>query len=244
MSRFCECFSFNLDPASSKLLRLLISIDLLLICIHVLVLRSDREGFLDSIWCLEQDGGVGEIFQYAKELWVVLIFILLTVKQFHLNYLTWAVLFAYLLVDDAFQLHETVGTLVASASTTETIAGLRAEDADELIVYAVFGILAIPLITITLSRCNGEMRTICLRFIFIMALVFCTAVIADVLHARIIDVSIALGLPSVLDNLLYYGLGVVEDGGEPLVVSLASAYAFNVFRRSTIGVDQGVSLRS
>jgi hypothetical protein len=235
MRRFCVFFNFNLDRASSFLLRVLIGIDLLLIFAHILVLFNNPAVFLDSIWCLEQDGGVGEIFQYAKELWVVLLFTLLAVRRFQLNHLTWAVLFAYLFVDDAFQLHEKAGELVARASASETIAGMRAEDVGELSVYIVFGLLAVLLIRATLLRSSGETKTICLRFLFIMVLLFTTAVIADLLHSHIVNICAALGIPYGFDIALYYGLGIVEDGGELVVMSLAGTYAFDVYRKAMTG---------
>ena len=233
MQRLFAFFNFNLDRASSRLLRLFISIDLLLIIAHIFVLFINPAVFLDSIWCLEQDGGVGEIFQYAKELWIVLLFTLLAVRRFQLNHLTWAVLFGYLFVDDALQLHEKAGEMVARASTSETIAGLRAEDVGELTVYIVFGLLAVLLISATLLRSNAETKTVCLRFVIIMGLLFATAVLADLVHSRISNICDAFGIPEGIKIVLYYGLGIVEDGGELLVMSLAGAYAFDVYRKAT-----------
>ena len=59
--RIREFLDFKLGRAALILLRLLISVDLLLICAHVLALLNNPDVFLDSVWCLEQDGGVAEI---------------------------------------------------------------------------------------------------------------------------------------------------------------------------------------
>jgi hypothetical protein len=117
------------------LLRLLVAADLVLIGVHVVhVFTPYLRNPLNS---LEQDRGYAEYFQYTKLYWLILLSAALAVRRRALIYLAWLAVFGYLLVDDAFSVHEQSGAALANSLELTPALGLRAADFGELLVMAI-----------------------------------------------------------------------------------------------------------
>ena len=84
--------------AAGLLLVLLLATDALLIVAHILWLTTPY--FEHYTYSLVQERGLGEVFQYVKAFWLVVIFIWVAAATRHAPYLSWAVVFCYLGLDD------------------------------------------------------------------------------------------------------------------------------------------------
>ena len=97
--------------------------------------------FSDKSFAITQEWGYGEMFQYFKELSIALVLFALFKKTQNRMFKFWGVFFSYLLFDDAFELHETLGNVVASNffSNDSYIFNLRGQDIGEFIICALIG---------------------------------------------------------------------------------------------------------
>lgn len=129
---------FNLEKGK-QLLFLLVLTDLFFIFLHILHVFTNL--LPSNFYSIAQDRGYAEFFQYTKELWILILFLLLGIKQRKALYFIFSYLFLYLLIDDSFEFHENIGAFLADYLNFHPYYGLRAVDLGELAVSAVFGSL-------------------------------------------------------------------------------------------------------
>jgi hypothetical protein len=198
--------------ASAFLVLLLVG-DLVYVAIHLVWTETT---LLNSpLAALDVDRGYAEFFQYLKLLWAGLLLTCLGLRTRRWGYLAWALLFLYLLVDDSFSLHENVGRTIADRLALQDAIGLRAIDFGELLVSASAGsVLAVAIGWTWLRGAGGFRRSSRDLLVLLLALVF-FGVIVDMVH-------IALDPGGWIDNALV----ILEDGGELVVTSFITWYAF------------------
>jgi len=202
-------------PAASASLFLVLLLvgDLVYIAIHLV--WTETKLLNSPLAALDVDRGYAEFFQYMKLLWTVLLLTCLSLRTRRWGYLAWALLFAYLLVDDSFSLHENLGKVLASRLSLTGALGLRAVDFGELLVSAMAGgVLAVGLGWAYLSGVDELRRSSRHLLVLLLAIVF-FGVVVDMVH-------IASHPVGWLDNALV----ILEDGGELVVTSFVAWYAF------------------
>jgi hypothetical protein len=204
---------------SHEVLFLVIATDLLFIILHLLHVYSPY--FTDSRFSLEIDRSFSEVFQYVKQYWIALIFCWLSILKFERSYLVWALLFGYLLLDDALMLHEVLGKRVAKYLQYHSMFKLRARDLGELTVNALAGMAF--LLAIVGAYCWGteEFRGVSKRLMLVLFLLVFFGVVDDMVHVT---------LPSA--SIPYQLLGVIEDGGEMVVMSVIGWYVLDFLMRA------------
>jgi hypothetical protein len=169
-------------------------------------------------YSLETDGGLAEFYQYMKEFWIVLCMVAVFIHRRQVPYLCWAGLFGFLLVDDAVQLHERVGAFLGQRLRLPAFFGLRSDDFGELMVACVVaGTLALSL-AVTLWRERGPALRISRDLLLLTAALGACGVLLDMIHV------IAHFRAPAISALL----ALLEDGGEMLIVSALTAYAFHI----------------
>jgi hypothetical protein len=184
--------------------------DLLFIGLHLIhlqtsLLPSDR-------WSIARDHGFAEIFQYLKYIIICLALGHLYLRTQLRMLLGWLAVFAFLLLDDVGRIHERFGLLFAAWTQLPDLGELRARDLGELTFALLAGLVVLPLVIFGWLRGTAPARTISIDLaLFLLALGGC-GVGADLIHRM-------LSLTS-MDVLA----GVIEDGGEMLVLSLTCAY--------------------
>ncbi len=201
-----------------KLCCLFLATDIGFILLHLVYSYSDL--ISNDIFSLEKDRGYSEIFQYVKEYWSALLLGLLAVQARSLLYLSWSVLFFYLLLDDAVQIHENLGVLISSEFSFPAIFNLRAVDLGELAVSALvslFFLIAIASNYRLGDRLSKEVSKSLIILLFALAIF---GVFMDMLH-------VILSTPF-LDPLLI----LVEDGGELIIMSLIVCFVFSLSLKS------------
>lgn len=108
---------------SIKLLVLLLITDLIFILLYIScwlpsssylsTILSKVVLYQEMLWITE-DQSYAEIFQYIKELWIVLI-LGFNYWQFKTKvFLVWGLLFNYILLDDSFRIHEIIGSQISN----------------------------------------------------------------------------------------------------------------------------------
>ena len=87
-----------------RFLILLLAVDVAFIVLHIIHIGMN---LLPSIAFSVKTGfGYGEMYQYAKELWVAMLLVMVAMKRRHILYITRAFLFLSVLADDCFLIHE------------------------------------------------------------------------------------------------------------------------------------------
>lgn len=227
-------FSFPVTQGAIFLL-LLVSTDMAFIIFHAFHKISS---FLpDKLYSLGTDRGYSEVFQYAKLYWIVILFGVLWLRTRQGIYFIWMLLYAYLLCDDAIQIHEIVGEAIAQRLALAGAFSLRPEDFGELIVSGIVGLtffIFMPMLYIKSTK-NAKNASLDLTVLFGVLVFF--GVLVDMLHMTAgggrleAESGVVQEGGSILGLYAKGLLGMVEDGGEMLAVSLVCWYAFNLVGR-------------
>jgi hypothetical protein len=184
---------------------LLLVADTLFIVLHVIYYPS----FPDPNLSIEFDGGYAERFQYLKQALIVFMLGLLALRKRAFLYLGWAALFLYLLLDDSLSIHENGGELVAQALGFSPMIGLRPQDFGELAATAFFGLLYAGILVVAYYFSHDHTAKKLSKYLLIMLVILALAgVVVDMVHI-LASGNLSLG----------FLLGIVEDGGEMIVMS-------------------------
>lgn len=206
----------QLHTTWTLLLLLLVAADLAFIVLHVLYVETSL--LRGRPFSLEADNGVPEAFQYVKQFWVVLCMVVLYRGTRAVVYIGWGLVFTFLLLDDAVQLHEHFGKWLAAQYTLPVVFGLRPDDIGELLFASIVGGATVLLIGFGFWRSDADARIFSRDMTILLVLLAGLGVGVDILH-----VITYFKAPLLAQYLLIF-----EDGGEMLVVSGMVAYAVNV----------------
>jgi hypothetical protein len=205
----------NINRGYNTLVVLLISADILLIILYIVHSFSGYTGFLQSQWFSFQDRGFAESYTYVKEYWIVLLLFVLCVKKSRWIYALWALFYGYILIDDSFRLHETLGRMVSTNFSFAPMMGLRPGDLGELIVYVCVGLVFLIPIGVAYYRSDRETKLNTRVFLVILAfLVFCGVVL---------DIACNMVKGGKVLNVIG---GILENGGEMIAVSAMLLFVF------------------
>ncbi len=192
--------------------KIIFSIDGLLFILHILIVTPVLD---DPIYDVRSEHGYPEMYQYFKEFLVVALLVRLVLKTKTTAFLTWVFLFAYLLVDDSLQIHENVGAHLVEMLNIPPWMGLRAQDFGELMVsFTVFSILSVSLFWFYKKSTVLFQRSTIVFLVLLCMLAF-FGIVLDMLHVVVRP-----------HRVINYITGSVEDGGEMLVMSLMTVYAY------------------
>lgn len=188
-----------------RLITCLLVVDGLFILAHLLYTSP---GWLTAagFW-LGQDQGYAELWQYLKFAGVIALFGWLAIRQRAPLYFHWWLLFLYLLLDDALQLHENVGHWLATVLALGEGWGLRPRDWGELLVFLLVGLFFLATLTLAYSRRHHTARTFSQTMLLWLVAFSGVAVGLDMVQEA---VRATLAGPWLL---------LAEDGGELLVLS-------------------------
>lgn len=197
------------------MLCLLLLGDLACIVLHLLWLAGVAD---HQYFSLEFDKGYAEFFQYLKELWIAAMLLHLALRctgRGCWGYVVWSGLFFYLLADDAVSLHEKGGRYFADNFSTifQPMLGLRAVDFGELVVSAAVGSITLGAVLLFYWRGNPDFQKASRHLMVLAMFLAIFGVIVDMLHMLFKG-----------SKALYAGMGLLEDGGEMIAMSLLLWY--------------------
>jgi hypothetical protein len=206
----------------SYFLLLLIVVDLIFIALHTISFLSHWNNPLLS---LETDQGFPEVYQYIKWFCIIILLFLISAKKRSMRYNSWAIFFTYLLLDDALEIHERVGSLIAEYLFFAPPFGLRLQDLGELSVAITSGLTLLLIVSLT---CWGGSQGFKKMSIDMLLLIFALAffgVFVDMVH-------VITSLSDQIGWKVSAILAVIEDGGEMFIASLILWYIFMLFMRN------------
>lgn len=198
-------------PAAGMLAMLLV-IDVLLIAFYVTAVTIGHPG--GPNFDLGADRGYGEFVQYSKCVWAIMLLALLALRRRAFVFVAWGLVCAYLLIDDAFFLHENVGWFVRDITPG---APDHAVHLGELGFLVVVGLGLAVVVAVGHVRANRRDRTVSAVLMVLFAALVFFGIVLDAVH-----------------HLLFSGpelralFTTFEDGGELLVLSLITAFVFAV----------------
>ncbi len=197
---------------------MLLSADFVFILLHTL--RPFVPALSNPLFSIGEDAGYGEIFQYIKEFWAVLLVALVYVKTKEKGYFAWAFLFFIFLLEDSLLFHEHAGKFIRTLFNV-SIFGIRPQSMASLIYILIVGLIFSVVMGLSFWRGSDSFKKISFDLtILVAALLFC-GVFVDFVHDVFLDARWSIR----------FLLGLVEDGGEMLVISLINAYLFLLNRR-------------
>lgn len=202
--------------ATLTLLAMLVAVDLIFILAHALHVWSPW--MKGGQYSIESENGLAALYQYIKQVWLAACLALAFVQTRGRAFLGWTVLFAYLLVDDVLQLHERGGELLAAKFGFPLMFGLRPQDLGEIAVAAIIGCFAVALVTVAYRRGGSGARQLSADLMCLLAALAVFGVFFDTLHTMAYFEAPALA----------QAFALIEDGGEMLVISATTVYAFDI----------------
>jgi hypothetical protein len=201
------------------LLLLLLSGDFIFTAIHIV-----RHTFLQSsaLWVTRLTASM-DGYHILKLFLVIVLFTYLIIITRSSGYIAWLLVFTYLLIDDAFLIHQNIGENLAARFHAHFFHGLYLPSRFfELAVLAIIGLFLGIIVFWTYIRSSVTFRKISKDILlFILALIF---------FGAIVDLATVLKL----EPAAKYFLGFVEDSGEMIVFSLILWYIFLVTLRNRL----------
>lgn len=225
----------KLKPSSwgVKLLCLFLATDACFILIHVIHPLSTPIPVdpYSSLYSIEADKGYAEIFQYVKEFWIALLLSFVAVKKRSLLYISWSLLFFYLLLDDSIQVHERLGLFIADKLRFSAMLNIRPNDFGELLVSAVVGSLLLASIAVAYRFGDQFFRRTSKYLIAMLLALAGFGVIVDILH-------VITKHPKI-----HIFLGILEDGGEMMVMSAITCLVLVLSEHSQTAASEAEPLK-
>ena len=206
-----HCMNLHLKIESTKFLLLLLLADFAFMLVHGFYKMHLVSNILFSI---ERDFGYAEVYQYIKEYWIVVLLFILAIKRGRIIYFAWTSLFMYFLFDDSLRIHERFGHYLVNHLGFQPMFQLRAQDFGELGVSMFFGFLLFTFIGVSYLFSDNIAKQVSKHlFILVMILAF-FGIVVDMIH------SVIPWQKSIW--------GLIEDGGEMLIMSIIVWYVFNL----------------
>lgn len=202
------------ETSASLLLLLLLAADFFFIVLHIIhqrnipVLRS-------PLYDIGTDRGYAEAYQYVKYFWILILFVYIIKRTKCINYISWIVVFIYFLCDDSIQIHEKLGGYIATKFHFIPPFHLRLQDYGELVVYASVGTLLLIILAWAYFRGSQIFRKISMDLAVLMVALVFFGVFLDMA-----EVGVNAGW------FVEQSLGIIEDGGEMVVISVTLWYVF------------------
>ncbi len=208
--------STYIRDGSLLLLTALILIDFLFMGLHTL----KSLGYLHNPeLSVTKNFGYAETFQYVKAAFIAGVFLLLANRHKRPLFFCWAAVFFYILIDDSMEVHEMLGFSLSTFVTQNYEIGLGGT-AGELVVFTLFGMLLfIPLGWFFYKEKNQGLKIVSQDQLVLFFGMLFFGMGVDVLHDFATTGTVINGL-----------LGLMEDGGEMLLMSMTVWYTWTFMK--------------
>lgn len=209
---------FKNSRSSTILLAFLLSVDLVLISFHFLH-RLTYNGILppsifsNTIFSMSIEAQLPDIFQFLKQLGIVLLLLYVSRKE-HV-YRIWAAIFAYLLLDDLFLIHESVG--FALEAYAPQIGSIARSEVAQIGYLFLLSIVMFGIALLMIWRTRGKVRLVSIYLTFLLAVAAFFGVFVDLIQSVVMDI---FGISGIVK--------IVEDGGEMIIFSFILWYVYKL----------------
>ncbi|MBA3685371.1 MAG: hypothetical protein H0W72_09035 [Planctomycetes bacterium] len=189
------------------------------VAMHLTLRFADSGSLLGSLvsstlWSLETEGGFAERYGYAKSALITGVLLLTAMRARVAMPAVLAGVFALILADDAFQIHERTGYLLQWYLQVDTTS---VQQLGELMAWAVLGVVVLGALGIGMWRSQGEWRRLAVIYVALIAALCFFAIVVDGLHSSLKQVR---------------AMGLIEDGGELVVLSVIAAVTAAILGRT------------
>jgi hypothetical protein len=175
-------------------------------------------GIYDADFSINQDHGYAELFQYVKELGIAALFLLIFIRDRRLIWLSWCILFIYILFDDLLMFHEQLGLIIEQHTNFPMVIGIKPRHFGELFVSSFFGfIISIMLATGYYYADSPSRKVFQDLSSLLIGLVF-FSVVLDMINA----------MDLIQSSWLDHPAQVTEDGGEMFMISIFAWYVYRL----------------
>jgi hypothetical protein len=198
------------EHSTLLLFLLLLSTDFFFIILHVIINHTSPDNF-DGLFLITTDRGYGEFFMYIKLAWIILLFAYILLTKKCIGYIAWIVVFTYFLVDDSLQIHETIGEFVSMRYDFQPFFHLRKQDFGELTASATAGAFLFAILSYAYLRAVPRFKKISIDLGFLVLVLVFFGVFVDMAHVIFQK---------------WIDLGLVEDGGEKVTISIILWYVY------------------
>lgn len=205
-----------------SLLAGLLLVDLMFILANVGAVLAHDAGWVKKVpvWLkITEDLEPPEDFNYLKWLVIAVALCWTSVRNRWLAPILWACVFAMILLDDSLQIHESLGAQISGWLDLPKDMMVYGRDIGELIVFGMMGGFALSVVLFLFTRKDAPTQTMNRRYLLIVLALGFLGVGLDATHAVISQVT----GNSFVATLVQQVFGMIEDGGEMLVGSLAVA---------------------
>lgn len=227
------------EPTVKTALLIMIAIDMMLIAVHVLICagqyleiiaNAQAVGLLE-IFSVTRDRSAPEYFNHVKEVAMLAALLLIWMRSKRAIYIIWFAVMLLILGDDFLGIHEHIGHWV---STSYPVAR-HAEDGQafgEMVAWFLYATVTIGLLWQGHRRSSDEERAYSWAILAGILSVSVFAVGVDAAHGMVAGAALPLD-PRLVNGLL----GLFEDGGEMLMLSLTCAIVLAVHHRQRREAD-------
>jgi hypothetical protein len=136
----------------------------------------------------------------------------------------WKYLFLYILVDDIFEVSEHTGRIIGELFSFDTLFGLAPADYGKFAFAIGGGLIVSAFLGYVLRRSSREFVSASFAIFVMLSCFAFFAVVFDIVHALFNQ-----------DPRLGYAFGMLEEGGEMIVLSFLTAYLFYLWQVSRLG---------
>ncbi len=193
---------------SNHLLGFLLTVDILFILGHIFIVTYLWLG-PSSLLLDAGSSGYPEGFQYLKYLGLVLIIAYLVAYEKRFSYLPLFVLFAFLLVDDVYQLHTRAGFALVDQLNPLSYSGAKPEIIGQLAYVFIMAIFFIGLFIWSYNWTKKHNRKSLMKIFVFLGAFFFFGVGVDLLHTFLGE-----------EHRYAAILTLIEEGGEMLTLSI------------------------
>lgn len=200
----------------------LLLVDLMFILANVGAVLAHDASWIEKVpvWLkITEDLEPPEDFNYMKWLVIAVALCWLSIRDRWLAPILWACVFAMILLDDSLQIHEHLGALISGWLHLPEDMMVYGRDIGELIVFGLMGSIALSVVLFLFTRKDALTQTMNRRYLLIVLALGFLGVGLDAAHSVISELSGS----SFVATLVQQVFGMIEDGGEMLVGSLAVA---------------------
>jgi len=201
---------------------------LTLLLIDVVFIQLDRmylQGRLPEMFSFDSESGYAELYQNGKEFAMMLLTLGCVVTSGEPLYVCWLGVFSYVFLDDTFQVHERLGAWVSHRFALAGPFGLRGDDVGELVVSAAAGLIVCVALIAAWRRSSQDARRVSVVLIALLFALGFFGIVMDMLHV-------------VMAGTWEYRLGIIEDGGEMLVVTTVLWFLYMTWRASSSIINE------
>lgn len=204
------CRAFNRYPY--KLLVLLVAADFVFVVLHILTINTDL--IHRKLFLIGKDYGYAEVYQYIKEFWVVVLLFYLFVRRPSYLLISWCFVFSYIFVDDAFRVHEQVGSFLTEYFGFTRALGLPGYQYGEFVFATIVGAVILIVLGASYFLSDRKHRGVSNSLLFLLAGFFFFSFFIDFIHEFFMDAELG------------WVFTAIEDGGEMVVMSVVAWYVF------------------